>query len=145
MAMVVFGLRARFVMIKQRPFSRLANLEQDKTRKVLEIWTKNQTFPQATLDRLQAKLQGPTEVQAPNDNLLSSYGNIDPPPPVMSPALPPLELPQSFLLFCALSRYYCHHPTGCLLETSEYSQNSKVTESAGKRQGTGCPRRILTR
>ena len=51
-------------------------LLQEKTRKIVEIWGKAGTFPPACLERLSSRLESP---------------NYDPPPPIMSPALPPVD------------------------------------------------------
>jgi hypothetical protein len=51
---------------------------------VIEIWTKGGTFPSTTIDRLHARLIS-------KDPSSSTTANYDPPRPVMSPALPPLE------------------------------------------------------
>lgn len=73
-------------------FGFLLSREQDKTRKVLEIWTKSGTFPPACLERLAINIDSP------------SY---EPPPPVMSPALPPMEPSRT-----ALGGYASGHDQG---------------------------------
>ncbi|ORX37270.1 hypothetical protein BD324DRAFT_437929 [Kockovaella imperatae] len=57
---------------------------RDKTRKIVDIWTKSSTFPQPCLDRLSARL-----AVASADH--STTPTMSPPRPIMSPALPPLE------------------------------------------------------
>lgn len=55
---------------------RYSCVSQDKTRKIIEIWTKSATFPPSCLDKLSTNIRSP---------------DYEPPPPIMSPALPPEE------------------------------------------------------
>ena len=72
-----------------RPVKSFTHEVKDKMRKILEIWSKDSTFSRNTLDRLQAKMvnSNTPPVHSPS----ASYLNMDPPPPIMSPALPPLD------------------------------------------------------
>ncbi|EIW67679.1 hypothetical protein TREMEDRAFT_74479 [Tremella mesenterica DSM 1558] len=54
---------------------------REKTRKIIDIWSKTTTFPQPTLERLSVKI-----LKAQPRSTTPNY----PPPPPMSPALPPL-------------------------------------------------------
>jgi hypothetical protein len=69
-------------------------------RKILEIWTKGQTFPKVTLDKLSAILAGPSAGPSASNSatLIAGASSVAAngatlAAPVLSPGLPPLELP----------------------------------------------------
>ncbi|GFZ45037.1 hypothetical protein JCM24511_02763 [Saitozyma sp. JCM 24511] len=73
---------------------------KEKMRKILEIWTKGQTFPQVTLDKLSAIVAGPSAGPSASNSATPIAGassvaanGATPAAPVLSPGLPPLELP----------------------------------------------------
>lgn len=86
--------------ILEEPWQTDLIIAQEKMRKILEIWTKGQTFPQVTLDKLSAIVAGPSAGPSASNSATPIAGassvatnGATPVAPVMSPGLPPLELP----------------------------------------------------